>query len=258
MLETKDVANDAVHDIIMYLCYNSAEMRPCELFLITDEEEELLKRLNKHFKPFLENDLVSAFQQVSGLQTEFLWKPIAAETDENNLDTSGESLENAGFLSTYFHQDQKETKKRQKKDRNNEQDRRSVSRDNETEESLRVKGERRKDTDVEEDNKKQVAFPRDDKKVKPRKHQQSARTTMKLLDAKKSLDDSRKSNREVANVEKSNVTDERKKPESKFTSAASRIQHKQSKKRQTDTEDAQIENNNTSSKNKNNHGNKKN
>ncbi|XP_032670321.1 uncharacterized protein LOC116843732 isoform X1 [Odontomachus brunneus] len=259
MLEVKDIANDAVHNVTLYLRYNSAEVRPYKLLPDTDDNErpsaDLLKRLKKHFKPFLKNDLISAFQQVSGSQTEFLWKPIAVETGEINLNISGESLENAGFLSTYFHRDQKGTKKRQKKSRNNEQNK-SVSRDNETEMSLCVKGEQ--DSDVEENNKKQDAFPRDDKKVKPRKHQQSAKTTMKLHGAKKSLNDSRKFDGEIANVEKSNVADEKKKSEPKFTSATRRTQQrKHSKKRQMDTENAQIEDN-TLSKDKNNHDNKKN
>ncbi|XP_032670322.1 uncharacterized protein LOC116843732 isoform X2 [Odontomachus brunneus] len=209
MLEVKDIANDAVHNVTLYLRYNSAEVRPYKLLPDTDDNErpsaDLLKRLKKHFKPFLKNDLISAFQQVSGSQTEFLWKPIAVETGEINLNISGEQ-----------------------------------------------------DSDVEENNKKQDAFPRDDKKVKPRKHQQSAKTTMKLHGAKKSLNDSRKFDGEIANVEKSNVADEKKKSEPKFTSATRRTQQrKHSKKRQMDTENAQIEDN-TLSKDKNNHDNKKN
>lgn len=232
----KDIESDTVRNVTLYLCYNSAETRPYKLLPDTNDNEkpsaELFKRLNKYFKPFLKNDLSSAFQCVNESQTEFLWKPIA--TDENGgkiLETSDESLENAGFLSTCLRRDNK----KQKRNKNKEQNEKSASHDNEAETSLRAEEEECEDIDVKKD-KKRNDFSGDDKKINPRKYKRLAKRA-KLIGSSDGL---RESEREVSHTEKSNELhddDESNKPESKVTSATSRVQRrKTSKKPQTNVE----------------------
>ncbi|EFN75610.1 uncharacterized protein LOC105191249 [Harpegnathos saltator] len=232
MSGVKDIENDAICNVILYLCYNSAEVRPYKLLLDTDDSKEpsasLLKRLNKHFKPFLKNDLSSAFKWVNESQTEFLWEPITSDVKE----ISDESFEATGFLSTYLHRGNK----KQKASKNKEQDKEIMraAHDNEMESSLRVEGEERKNSDVKENKKRDFM---DSKKIDLCKQEQFTRRKT-LFDAKEPSDDSKQFEKEVLNVEKRSdryVTDENNKSEAKVTSAASRIQRrKKSKKHQTD------------------------
>ncbi|XP_014486239.1 PREDICTED: uncharacterized protein LOC106750421 isoform X2 [Dinoponera quadriceps] len=115
MSGVKDSKSDAVRNVTLDLCYKPAEVRPYKLLPDVDDNEkpsaDLLNRLYKHFEPFLKNDLSSAFQRVNESETEFCWKPIAANGSEGTSEFSDESLENSGFLSAYLYRGKKKRKK---------------------------------------------------------------------------------------------------------------------------------------------------
>lgn len=240
MSGVKDIENDKVHNVTLYLCYNPAEVRPCKLLSDTDDKEKpsanLFKRLSKYFKLFLKDELISAFKRVNESQSDFLWEPITAKENENS-GASDKSLEEAGFLPVHPHRDKKKPEK-------SEQHKRSTLQDNET--SLYIESEEREDADVKEDKmRKGKQSSAEDKRIKSRKRERFVKTAVKLK--KKSLDDLRETGSEVANI-KGHVAGRRNnKSEPKVTCVANRDandrenvkrfqRHKESRKCQPDTE----------------------
>lgn len=243
MSEVKDIKSNAVHNVTLHLCYKSTEVRPYKLLSDTDGNErplaDLVKKLNKHFKPFLMNDLISAFQRIVELQIDFLWKPIAADENQNNLETLDESLEeNMGFLFAYVHRDNKKQKRGKNKDKN------SAAHVNKTE------TEKCEGIDIKANKKKQRDFLPDSKKTEPHKYEQSTKTTTNLLGQLKKLPDNlKKIEKKISDAGQENdrcfkVYYEKDKPESKATNAMTYDRRRaKSKKHQTNIENRQMQSN---------------
>lgn len=88
MCNVKDVYTSDIHDVIMYLHYNSDETRPYKLYTSTNDIQvrspSFHRRLNMYFMPFLRKDLSLAFMQIINSYVEFIWHKIMV-VDEDNI-----------------------------------------------------------------------------------------------------------------------------------------------------------------------------
>lgn len=87
MYNVKDVHTCDIHDVIMYLHYNSDETRPYKLYASTNDIEvrspSFHRRLNMYFMPFLRKALSPAFMQIINSYVEFIWQKIMVDDEDN-------------------------------------------------------------------------------------------------------------------------------------------------------------------------------
>lgn len=182
MLEIKDLNANKSFNVILYLCYNSAEVKPYKLFFDTDGNERLssvlIKRLNKYFKPFLKKDLDLALLQVSESQTEFIWERIMADNTKDNIEISDNSGDEIGFLAEFLHRDDKKMKKKTNKAQ------KSHSQENEMGTSLHLDEEEYENINVIE-NKARDDFSTQNVEIKSNKRKRLTKT-IELRGTKKS------------------------------------------------------------------------
>ncbi|XP_012219794.1 uncharacterized protein MAL8P1.12-like [Linepithema humile] len=167
MSHLKDIDDNKFYNVILYLYYNSTEVRPCKLFSDTDSNEEpssdLSKRLNKYFKPFLKRDLNLAFLKVSKSQNQFVWKKILVDSKENSIEIDDKSNDEDDFLTEFLHK----SNKKYKKEKDKKQDKKNTLYKNKMETSFCVEGEK-----IQEDTAKDD-FSEENKEIKSQKRKRS-------------------------------------------------------------------------------------
>ncbi|XP_072743803.1 uncharacterized protein [Anoplolepis gracilipes] len=97
ILRMKDRDTDKFYNVVLYLSYESAGVRPYKLISTADISKQLPsldRKLNKYFGPFLKKKLSLAFLEISKSQTKFMFPKIIVDQDSSEIfDESNEFSE---------------------------------------------------------------------------------------------------------------------------------------------------------------------